>query len=166
MSNSARFATALAAAGAPSTVRRPAAAALSALLEAPPAATRAAAALRTVPCGELHTSALVSRLADSVELYAEAHAHLGRPVAAEEAEAGGTFTPAVELQNRWLPGSVPVSTEASTTRGRRLLDRVPMPPYIRATIQITVAGTLAVVVGGRCPGRGCTSRCWRPSCPS
>lgn len=153
LSNSARFATALAAGGAPSTVRRPAAAALSALLEDPPAVTRAVAALRTVPCGELHTSALVSRLAASVELYAEANAHLGRPVPAEEAEAsGGTFTPAVELQNGRLPGSVPVSTEASTTRGRRLLDRVPMPPYIRTTIQITVAGTLAVAVGGAVSG--------------
>jgi uncharacterized membrane protein YccC len=101
-----------------------------------------------VPCGELLSSVLVSRLAASLELYAEAHARLGRPVRAEEAEAaGGTFTPAVELQNGWLPGSVPVSTEASTTWGRGLLDRVPMPPYIRATIQISVAGTLAVAVG-------------------
>jgi uncharacterized membrane protein YgaE (UPF0421/DUF939 family) len=153
LSNSAGFATALAAGGAPSTVRRPAAAALSALLEDPPAVSRAVAALREVPCGELHTSMLVSRLAASIELYAEAHAHLGRPVRAEEAEAvGGTFTPAVELQNGWLPGSVPVSTEASTTRGRGLLDRVPMPPYIRTTIQIAVAGTLAVVVGDAVSG--------------
>jgi hypothetical protein len=148
LSDSARFATALAAGGAPSTVRRPAAAALSALLEDPPAVSRAVTALRTVPCGELLSSVLVSRLAASLELYAEAHARLGRPVRAEEAEAaGGTFTPAVELQNGWLPGSLPVSTEASTTWGRGLLDRVPMPPYIRATIQISVAGTLAVTVG-------------------
>jgi hypothetical protein len=148
LSDSARFATALAAGGAPSTVRRPAAAALSALLEDPPAVSRAVTALRTVPCGELLSSVLVSRLAASLELYAEAHARLGRPVRAEDAEAaGGTFTPAVELQNGWLPGSVPVSTEASTTWGRGLLDRVPMPPYIRATIQISVAGTLAVAVG-------------------
>jgi uncharacterized membrane protein YccC len=153
LSNSAGFATALAAGGAPSTVRRPAAAALSALLEDPPTVSRAVAALRAVPCGELHTSVLVSRLAASVELYAEAHAHLGRPVRAEETEAaGGTFTPAVELQNGWLPGSVPVSTEASTTRGRGLLDRVPMPPYVRTTIQIAVAGTLAVVVGDAVSG--------------
>lgn len=153
LSNSASSATALAAGGAPSTVRRPAAAALSALLEDPPAVSRAVAALRAVPCGELHTSLLASRLAVSVELYAEAHVHLGRPVRAEEAEAAvGTFTPAVELQNGWLPGSVPVSTEASTTRGRGLLDRVPMPPHIRTTIQITVAGTLAIVVGDAVSG--------------
>jgi uncharacterized membrane protein YccC len=148
LSASARFATALAATGAPSAVRRPAAAALSALLEAPPALSRAVAALRMVPCGDLLTSVRVSRLAASVESYAEAHARLGRPVRAEEAEAAaGTFTPAVELLNGWLPGSVPVSAEASTTRGRGLLDRVPMPPYLRTTIQITVAGTLAVAVG-------------------
>ncbi|MCU1607885.1 MAG: hypothetical protein JWP46_4350, partial [Modestobacter sp.] len=153
LSDSARFATALAAGGAPSTVRRPAAAALFALLEDPPAVSRAVAALRAVPCGELLTSVQLSRLAASVELYAEAHDRLDRPVRAEEAEAaGGTFTPAVELQNGWLPGSVPVSTEASTTRGRGLLDRLPMPPYVRATIQISVAGTLAVVVGDAVSG--------------
>jgi uncharacterized membrane protein YccC len=147
LSNSARFATSLAADGAPSTVRRPAADALSALLQDPPAASRAVAALRVVPCDDLLTSVRVSRLAASVELYAGAHARLGRPVAAEEAEAAGTFTPAVDLLNSWLPGSVPVSAEASTTRGRGLLDRLPMPPYVRATIQISVAGTLAVAFG-------------------
>jgi uncharacterized membrane protein YgaE (UPF0421/DUF939 family) len=153
LSDSARFATALAAGGAPSTVRRPAAAALSVLLQDPPAASRAVSALRTVPCGELLTSVLVSRLAASVEFYAEAHARLGQPVRAEEAEAaGGTFTPAVELQNGWLPGSVPVSAEASTTRGRGLLGRLPMPPYIRTTVQISVAGTLAVAVGDAVSG--------------
>jgi uncharacterized membrane protein YgaE (UPF0421/DUF939 family) len=148
LSNSARFATALATGGAPPTVRRPAATALSALLEGPHAVSRAVAALRTVPCAEILTSVQVSRLAASVELYAEAHGGLDRPVDPEAAEAaGGTFTPAVELQNGWLPGSVPVSTEVSTTRGRGLLDRVPMPPYLRATVQITVAGTVAVAVG-------------------
>jgi uncharacterized membrane protein YccC len=148
LSNSARFATALAGAGAPSTVRRPAAAALSALLEDPPAVTRAVSALRTMPPGELVIDVLVSRLTASVEFYAENHARLGRPVGAEEsAAAGDTFTPAVELQNGWLPGSVPVSAQASTTPGRGLLDRIPMPPYLRTTIQIAVAGTLAVAVG-------------------
>jgi uncharacterized membrane protein YccC len=106
-----------------------------------------------VPCDELLTSVRVSRLAASVELYAEAHARLGRPVQAEEAEAvGGTFTPAVELLNGLLPGSVPVSAEASTTRGPGLLDRLPMPPYLRTTIQISVAGTLAVAVGDAVSG--------------
>jgi uncharacterized membrane protein YccC len=154
LSNSARFATALASGGAPSAVRRRAAAALSALLEDPPAVSRAVEALRKVPCDELLTSVQVSRLAASVELYAEAHAGLGRPVREEEAEnAGGTFTPAVELLNGWLPGSVPVSTEASTTPGPGLLDRVPMPPYVRTTIQIAVAGTLAIAIGDAVSGQ-------------
>jgi uncharacterized membrane protein YgaE (UPF0421/DUF939 family) len=154
LSDSARFATALAADGAPSAVRRPAAAALSALLADPPAVSRAVAALRAVQCGDLLTSVRVSRLAASVELYSEAHANLARPVPAEEADAvGGAFTPAVELLNGWLPGSVPVSTEVSTTRGRGLLDRVPMPPYLRTTIQISVAGTLAVAIGDAVSGQ-------------
>jgi uncharacterized membrane protein YgaE (UPF0421/DUF939 family) len=154
LSDSARFATALALGGAPPAIRGPAAAALSALLEDPPAVPRAVATLRMVPCDALRTSVQVSRLAASVEHYAEAHARLGRPVDAAEAEAaGGPFTPAVELQNGWLPGSVPVSTEASTTQGRGLLDRVPMPPYVRTTLQISVAGTLAVVVGDAVSGQ-------------
>jgi uncharacterized membrane protein YccC len=94
----------------------------------------------------------VSRLAASIEFYAEVHPRLGRPVRAEDAAAGDTFTPAVELLNGWLPGSVPVSTQTSTTRGRGLLDRVPMPPYLRTTIQITVAGALAVAVGDAVSG--------------
>jgi uncharacterized membrane protein YgaE (UPF0421/DUF939 family) len=153
LSNSARFATALAGAEAPSTVRRPAAAALSALLEDPPAVTRRVAALRAVSSGELLTEVLMSRLAASVEFYAEVHARLGKPVGAEEeAATGDTFTPGVGLSNGWLPGSVPVSAEASTTPGRGLLDRLPMPPYLRTTIQIAVAGTLAVAVGDAVSG--------------
>jgi uncharacterized membrane protein YccC len=152
LSNSARFAPALVRADAPPTVRRAAAAALSALLVDPPAVTRAVAALRTVPAGELQADVLVSRLAASVEFYGEIHHRLGRPSSPEEAAAGDTFTPAVELVNGWLPGSVPVSAEASTTPGRGLLDRVPMPPYLRTTIQIAVAGTLAVAVGDAVSG--------------
>jgi uncharacterized membrane protein YccC len=114
--------------------------------------SRTVGALRALPSGELRTSVLVSRLADSVELYAGAAARLGRPVSAQEAEAAGDFTPAVELQNGWLPGSVPVSTETSARRGRGLLDRLSMPPYLRATIQISVAGTIAVAVGDAVSG--------------
>jgi uncharacterized membrane protein YgaE (UPF0421/DUF939 family) len=158
LSNGARFATALASADAPSAVRRPAAAALVALLADSSAVSPAVAALRAVPSGELVTDVLVSRLAASVEFYAEIHARLGRAVCAEEsgadqaADTGDSFTPAVELVNGWLPGSVPVSAAVSTTRGRGLLDRLPMPPYLRTTIQIAVAGTLAVAVGDAISG--------------
>jgi uncharacterized membrane protein YccC len=58
------------------------------------------------------------------------------------------FTPAVTLNAGWLPGSVPVSTEASTTPGRGgRLDRATMPPYVRASIQVAVAAAIAIVVG-------------------
>ena len=58
------------------------------------------------------------------------------------------FTPAVTLSAGWLPGSVPVSTEASTTPGRGgPLDRATMPPYVRASIQVAVAAAIAIVVG-------------------
>jgi uncharacterized membrane protein YccC len=92
---------------------------------------------------------LASRLAASAEDYAEARDRFDRPVTDEEvAAAASEFSPAVQLFNGFLPGSMPVSTEASTTRGRAgLFDRVTMPPYLRTTIQIAVAGTIAVVVG-------------------
>ena len=155
LSNCARFAVALATAGAPSAVRRRAAAALSALLDGdPPAVSRAVAALRTAASNVSRTTVLTSRLAASVEDYAEARARIGTPVREDEIAdaAGGDFSPAVELVNGWLPGSTPVSSEASTTRGRGLLDRAAMPSHVRTTIQITVAGTLAVVAGDALSG--------------
>ena len=91
-----------------------------------------------------------------MEDHAAARASLDRPVTDEElaAATGGEYSPAVELFNGFLPGSVPVSAEASTTRGRGgLLDRATMPPYLRTTIQIAVAGTIAVVVGDAVSGR-------------
>ncbi|HZD96854.1 MAG TPA: FUSC family protein, partial [Micromonosporaceae bacterium] len=72
----------------------------------------------------------------------------------ERTESVGTdgepvrFTPAVTLNAGWLPGSVPVSTEASTTPGRGgLMDRATLPPYVRASIQVAVAAAIAIVVG-------------------
>ncbi len=150
LSSCARFAVALATEGALFDVRRRAADALSALLDGDPAAvSRAVAALREVECDGHGATVLASRLAACVEQYAAARARVGRPVGEEEiAEAaGGDFTPAVQLVNNWLPGSVPVSAEASTTRGRGLLDRATMAPHVRTTVQIAIAGTLAVAAG-------------------
>jgi MFS family permease len=155
VSNSARFASALATSGAPPAVRRAAAAALSALLDGdPPSVSRAVAALRTAMPARCRASVLASRLAASVELYAQARDRVTRPVRDDEVAeaAGGDFTPAVTLVNGWLPGSTPVSAEASTSRGRGLLDRATMPPHVRATIQVAVAGTLAVVAGDALSG--------------
>jgi hypothetical protein len=150
LSNCARFAAALAHDRAPSTVRRRAADALSAVLDDdPPGIARAVAALREADCEGRPTSVLASRLAVSIEGYAQTRADVEGPVSEDEiAEAaGGDFTPAVQLVNSRLPGSVPVSTEASTTPGRGLFDRAAMPTHVRTSVQIAIAGTIALVVG-------------------
>jgi hypothetical protein len=150
LSNTARFAVALAGTEAPSAIRRGAAAALSALLDDNLAvASRAIAALRAPPRGGDRTAVLTSRLAASAEHYAQARDRLGRPVGDDEIAAadGGDFTPAAPLIGGWLPGSAPVSARASTTPWRGLLHRSTMPPYLRATIQIAVAATVAVAAG-------------------
>ncbi|GAA1275191.1 FUSC family protein [Pseudonocardia aurantiaca] len=155
LSDCARFAVALATEGSPSAVRRRAADAVSALLDGDPAGvSRAVAALREVECDGHRATVQASRLAACVEHYAAARDRVGRPLGKKEiAEAaGGDFTPAVLLVNNWLPGSVPVSAEASTTRGRGRLDRATMASHVRTTVQITIAGTLAVVAGNAVSG--------------
>jgi uncharacterized membrane protein YgaE (UPF0421/DUF939 family) len=150
LSNTARFACALAEKGAPPVIRRGAAAVLSALLDGDPVTvSHAIAALRAVPPGQDDATMLIPRLAASAKDYAQARDRLGCPVSDEEiaTAVGGDFTPAARLINGWLPGSVPVSAKASITPRRRLLDRATMPPYVRATIQIAVAGALAIVAG-------------------
>src|SRR5581483_11711606 len=143
-----RFAVALAVKGAPCEVRRSAATALSAVLDDDPARmSDAVAALRAVPRGERRAAVLGSRLAASVERYPRARARIGRPISDDERAAAGDFAPAVELAGGWLPGSAPVSTEASITPGPGPLDRVTMASYLRTSIQIAVAGTLAVIAG-------------------
>ena len=156
VSNCARFAAALATTGAAAEVRRRAADTLTALLAGDPdALSQAVGALRTCPTDDPRTCVLVSRLAASVEDCAEARDQSYRPVTDEElAAATAEFSPAVELLNGFLPGSMPVSAEASTVRGRGgLLDRATMPTYLRTTIQIAVAGSLAVAVGNAISGR-------------
>jgi uncharacterized membrane protein YccC len=156
LSNCARFAAALASTGAAPDVRRRGAGALTTLAVGDRAGLPAAvAALRVAPADGARTAVLAARLAASVEDYAAARDCFDRPVSDDEvAEAAGEFSPAVQLFNGFLPGSMPVSAEASTTRGRGgLLDRATMPPYLRTTIQIAVAGTLAVVGGNALSGR-------------
>ena len=156
VSNCARFAAALATTGAAAEVRRRAADTLTALLAGnPDALSQAVGALRSCPTDDPRTCVLVSRLAASVEDCAEARDQSYRPVTDEElAAATAEFSPAVELLNGFLPGSMPVSAEASTVRGRGgLLDRATMPTYLRTTIQIAVAGSLAVAVGNAISGR-------------
>ena len=157
VSNCARFAAALATTGADPEVRRCAAETFATLLAGERTGLAGAvSALRDAPAGSRRTAVLTSRLAASLEQYAEARARLDRPVSDDDVAAAGSdeFSPAVLLSNGFLPGSTPVSAEASTTRGRGgLLDRATMPPYVRTTIQIAVAGTLAVVAGNAISGR-------------
>ncbi len=90
---------------------------------------------------------LAHRLAASIADYALGRTKLlaaiddhGRPIA--------EFHPAVELNAGFLPGSAPVSLAASTTPGRGgRLDRTTLDPNARAAIQVTVAATVAIVVG-------------------
>src|SRR5262245_26523234 len=154
LSNCNRFAVGMATKGAPPAFRRAASAALSALRGSDPAAVSdAAAALRALPRGDERMAVAASRLAASVEHYADARGHLHDPVDDVEirAAAGTSFTPAVRLAGGWLPGSTAASTEASVTRGRTRFDRPTMAPYVRNTIQVSVAGAIAAVAGYAVP---------------
>jgi uncharacterized membrane protein YccC len=154
LANGARFASALASVCADPAVRGHARAALTALaVDDEDAAVAAAEALQRCAGDIPRRTVLAHRLGASVAVFVAARRQLdevitagrgGRPVEA--------FRPAVELRAGFLPGSVPVSTAASTTPGRRPLDRAAMPPYVRASIQIAVAGSLAIIVGDAVSG--------------
>jgi uncharacterized membrane protein YccC len=164
LSNCARFAAAMATAGAAADVRALARAALRAVHGDPvqgdpvhgdpvqgdgrePHRPATVERLRNYSGESSRITLLAHRLAASIADYATARTRLlepiddhGRPVA--------PFIPAVELNAGFLPGSTPVSLAASTTPGRGgLLDRARLAPHVRAAIQVSVAGALAVVVG-------------------
>ena len=160
LSNCARFASALVAVGADAAMRTRARQALSAVLaEDWAAAATATRALRAFSCADPRLTVLAHRLGSCVEEYERARSELREsvtelldhePLDTEPATAGDdhAFVPAVELNAGFLPGSLPVSTAASTTPGRgAILDRAAMPPYVRAAIQAGSAGTIAVIVG-------------------
>ena len=130
-------------------------------------AEQGAQRLCALPAGAAgpRTGLLLHRLAASARILAAARAaerpahSLGPGTAAPERAAAAwvspfedepeTFTPAVALQAGWLPGSAAISAAASTTPGSRLLDRTVLAPHVRASIQMAVAATLALVVGDR-----------------
>ena len=58
----------------------------------------------------------------------------------------------MQLNNGFLPGSADVSAAASTTPGRGRFERTTLPPYLRSSIQIAIAATIAVVVGDAVDG--------------
>ncbi|MCW2541520.1 MAG: hypothetical protein JWN95_3245 [Frankiales bacterium] len=63
------------------------------------------------------------------------------------------FEPSVQLIGGWLPGSATVSAQASGELGPRRRDRIKLAPYSRVSIQMTVAVTLAIVLGDVLSGR-------------
>jgi uncharacterized membrane protein YgaE (UPF0421/DUF939 family) len=166
--NVARFAGALSARDLPPDVLSAVRSQLSALRDDNLAdAEQAAQRLRALSSGLIdpRTSLLLQRLATSARILAEARAAersaysvIPGSEASDHPVTGWvspfedepeTFTSAVTLQAGWLPGSAEISAAASTTRGSRLLDRTVLAPHVRASIQMAVAATLALVVGDR-----------------
>jgi uncharacterized membrane protein YgaE (UPF0421/DUF939 family) len=95
------------------------------------------------------TTVLAHRLGASIEQYLLARRQLAEAVIDRVDDDPVTvFTPAVELNAGFLPGSIPVSSAASMTPGRGgPLDRAAMAPHVRASIQVAVAAAIAVTVG-------------------
>jgi uncharacterized membrane protein YgaE (UPF0421/DUF939 family) len=147
VSNCARFAAALARIGADETVRALSRAALTTVLDE--SGRAAVDALRQYEAPAERLTLLAHRLAASIDDYSLARGRLYDAITDRlEGRSTMEFTPAVTLNGGFLPGSAPVSTAASQTPGRGgRLDRTALPPYVRAAIQITVAATLAVIVG-------------------
>jgi uncharacterized membrane protein YccC len=102
---------------------------------------------------EATTVVLVHRLVGSVKTLAYAQREwleLGERV--QDGTSVDPFVPAVKLFAGWLPGSAPVSAAASTMAGRQRWDRSVMAPEIRASIQIGIAGVIAISVGDQVSG--------------
>ncbi len=94
---------------------------------------------------------LLGRFARSVQDLAEAQRQWLE--AGAGARAGDTpFVPAVQLMAGFLPGSGAISERAGGTPGRRSIDRAVLKPYVRSTVQIGVAATIAVIVGDMVDG--------------
>jgi uncharacterized membrane protein YccC len=155
LSDAARFAIALMDKSADAATRHHAAEAFAALLaEDPVALATALAALHAQTTDDPSITTVVRRFTFAIEHANRAWDRPGHRVSGDEfSEAADRgFQPAVTLANGWLPGSSPVSTAASTTPAKGRLSRLTMPIYRRSTIQIAVAGTLAVIAGDAISG--------------
>lgn len=177
LANCARFTGAIADVSVDQHLRELAAVALSALQAGDDASVQSTVVrLRTFVTGREREQVLARRLGASVADYAEARPRLRAAVTALDAVPTGSgpvrgdgaadydeaahndeaddYVAAVALNAGYLPGSMNVSTAASTIPGRGgFLDRAAMPPYVRAAIQIAVAGTLAIVIGDLVSGQ-------------
>jgi uncharacterized membrane protein YgaE (UPF0421/DUF939 family) len=149
LSNIARFAGALADRCAEPSLRRTARDCVAAVAAHDwDAVDGAAGELTSAIAEEPRVTVLAHRLAASALGYRDACRQMVSGVVEVTDGEPVLFTPAVELASGYLPGSGPISTEASTTPGLGgPLDRVVLPPYLRATIQIAVSATIAIVAG-------------------
>jgi len=154
LANIARFAEAMARYGLPAAQHFEARLALRALIlganeQAKAHASRLIGLLREavpVPPGEDRAVVVVPhRFAGSVIALADAMTDWMAVGATREGEA--VFRPSVQLFGGWLPGSAQVSTTASREPGTRLSERIRLPLYTRAAIQMAVAVGVATAVG-------------------
>lgn len=127
------------------------------------AATHDLTALRDLRVDDPTAVVLLDRFGQSVEALTSARREW---LAVSRAEFGGDhdaaaavasdpdtatrdFTPAVDLVSGWLPGSGPVSDEATRLPGpRHWWQGVGLSAPARAAIQVGVAATIAVLLGG------------------
>ncbi len=145
LSNMVRFASVLAERSSDDKLLKPARGCIAgALREDAAKVARHVDELRDATGDDERMTVVAHRLGGSAAAYMAARGELSAEITARVE----SFTPAVALTSGWLPGSGPVSTEASTTPGRGgALDRTALPPYLRATIQVAVAATIAIVIG-------------------
>lgn len=154
LTNAARYVEALAAAPLPPQLRNSVRQALAGLAGGDAdAVRRAAGRLRQLVgqppydgAGRPSRVVLLFRYAAAVELLAgtlEGWSGAARERSPDGADAGSPFHPAVALTASQLPGSAEVSREAATGPGTR----VRLAPYLRTTVQMTVAVSLAIAAG-------------------
>ena len=104
--------------------------------------------LRRASSDDARMTVVGLRLAASAQTYVAARRQIRATIERVGKKAAVPYTPAVTLKSGWLPGSAPVSTEASTTPGRGgALDHTTLQPHTRAAVQAAVAGAIAIVVG-------------------
>jgi uncharacterized membrane protein YccC len=149
LSNIARFADALAGQCRDRSLRARARACIAAVLAGDKDGVDAGAAeLRRASRDNVRMTVVGLRLAASAQTYMAARRQIRATIEHVGTKVAAPYTPAVALSSGWLPGSGPVSTEASTTPGRGgSLDRAALQPHTRVAVQATVAGTIAIVVG-------------------
>jgi uncharacterized membrane protein YccC len=149
LSNIARFADALAGQCRDGPLRARAQACVAAVLAGDQDDVDARAAdLRRDSRDDKRMTVVSLRLAASTQTYMAARRQIGATIEKGGESVAAPYTPAVTLKSGFLPGSAPVSTEASTTPGRGgALDHAALQPHTRVAVQATVAGAIAIVVG-------------------